>query len=444
MALDLTRARELAMESREIAGRAGDRETVLDDEILLGRIAILEGNHESGMRDGLRAAREAREAGYEGVGVTGYRNLALLATRIMDPETASMAMGEGLEYADAIEQSHCRQMLATTSALLSWGAGDWDAADARARQDLSDRGCRRGMVGGLDVLGLVALGRGRSEQARRWLEESLGVGRRIGEVHLLLTPLWGLAETDLQEGKVAEAVTRCEEAWAAASGSGERALFVPFVVTGTRAFIAAKRPDEAARWVARAREFLAGWDSVAGAALSHADGLVGLAAGTLVASREALERAVRGWEERGRSWEAQSARLDLAGCLVRVNRQAGAAELVGEVRGWALATGSVPLLQRADGLTQALRGRGREQEPWRPLTVREFEVARLVADGLTNGEIAAELSLSPKTVSAHVEHILAKLGVSRRTEIAAWATAVRHAEAASATRATASSIPAPR
>jgi len=54
------------------------------------------------------------------------------------------------------------------------------------------------------------------------------------------------------------------------------------------------------------------------------------------------------------------------------------------------------------------------------LTIREFEVARLIADGLTNAEIAAELSIAPKTASAHVEHILAKLGVARRAEIATW------------------------
>ena len=75
------------------------------------------------MRDGMRAAREARDAGYESVSVTGYRNLALLAARIMDPPAAKVALGEGLQYADAIEQSHCRQMMATTSAMLEWGAG---------------------------------------------------------------------------------------------------------------------------------------------------------------------------------------------------------------------------------------------------------------------------------------------------------------------------------
>ena len=48
-------------------------------------------------------------------------------------------------------------------------------------------------------------------------------------------------------------------------------------------------------------------------------------------------------------------------------------------------------------------------------------MARLIARGMTNAEIAAELDIAPKTVAAHVEHSLAKLGASRRTEIAAWA-----------------------
>jgi DNA-binding CsgD family transcriptional regulator len=63
-------------------------------------------------------------------------------------------------------------------------------------------------------------------------------------------------------------------------------------------------------------------------------------------------------------------------------------------------------------------------EPWAPLTAREFEVARLVADGLTNPAIATALDVAPKTVSAHIEHILAKLGVGRRAEIAAWAASI--------------------
>lgn len=56
------------------------------------------------------------------------------------------------------------------------------------------------------------------------------------------------------------------------------------------------------------------------------------------------------------------------------------------------------------------------------LTRREREVAALVAQGLSNREIAERLVISKRTVDAHVEHILAKLGITSRTEIPAMHT----------------------
>lgn len=46
-------------------------------------------------------------------------------------------------------------------------------------------------------------------------------------------------------------------------------------------------------------------------------------------------------------------------------------------------------------------------------------MATLVADGLTNKEIAQRLVLSPRTVEGHVEHALRKLNITRRTQLAA-------------------------
>jgi DNA-binding NarL/FixJ family response regulator len=55
------------------------------------------------------------------------------------------------------------------------------------------------------------------------------------------------------------------------------------------------------------------------------------------------------------------------------------------------------------------------------LTPREIEVLTLVADGMTNREIATELFISNKTASAHVSHILSKLSAPNRTAAAATA-----------------------
>ena len=416
--------------SDEIAHRFGDREQILENELTRARMDIAEGRYETGLRDGLRAAREARDAGFESVGVTGYRNVAIMAARIMDQKSATAAMREGLEYADAIEQSHCRQMIATTTALLDWAGGSWEAADDRARHEMVDRGCVRGTIGSVDVIGLVALGRGRLEEARRWLEESLATGRTMNEVAFVLTPLWGLAEADLAAGDAQGAATRCEDAWSIAIETRERALLIPFVVTGTRALLALRRPADADRWLAKVRGHLIGWEPIAGPALSHADGLIRLAAGSVGGAREALGRAVHGWTDRNRIWEASWARLDLAQCLMRANRFADAAALLADVRAIAERIGSLPLHARAEELARSVRGRHISDEPWRPLTIREFEVAKLIADGHTNAEIASALDIAPKTASSHVEHILAKLGVTRRAEIAAWTATIARPEAA--------------
>jgi DNA-binding NarL/FixJ family response regulator len=71
------------------------------------------------------------------------------------------------------------------------------------------------------------------------------------------------------------------------------------------------------------------------------------------------------------------------------------------------------LLRRLAG-----EGKGPAAAPAEELTPRERDVLRLVAEGKTNAEIAQALFLSPGTVKIHVEHIIAKLGVSDRTQAA--------------------------
>ena len=54
------------------------------------------------------------------------------------------------------------------------------------------------------------------------------------------------------------------------------------------------------------------------------------------------------------------------------------------------------------------------------LTRREHQIATLVAEGLTNRDIADRLAISPRTAESHVQNILAKLGFATRTQIATW------------------------
>ncbi|MFF2111597.1 protein kinase domain-containing protein [Rhodococcus koreensis] len=65
-------------------------------------------------------------------------------------------------------------------------------------------------------------------------------------------------------------------------------------------------------------------------------------------------------------------------------------------------------------------------DPSLRLTNRERQVADLIAEGLTNQAIADRLVISPRTAQGHVEHILAKLGFTSRTQVAAWVVARTH------------------
>ena len=74
-----------------------------------------------------------------------------------------------------------------------------------------------------------------------------------------------------------------------------------------------------------------------------------------------------------------------------------------------------------DAVAYARRGRGERRRPatgWGSLTPSEVSVARLVADGLANKEIAQRLFISPRTVQAHLSHIFTKLDVVSRVQLA--------------------------
>lgn len=75
------------------------------------------------------------------------------------------------------------------------------------------------------------------------------------------------------------------------------------------------------------------------------------------------------------------------------------------------------------GTEPETKARPRDRASDAGLTRREGEIAALVAEGLTNKQIATKLVISPRTVDAHVEHILTKLGFRSRTQIARWITA---------------------
>ncbi|HET7181583.1 MAG TPA: AAA family ATPase, partial [Candidatus Limnocylindrales bacterium] len=68
----------------------------------------------------LALSREARDADFEGTGVTNYRMTADVAARIMEYPTSAAGVTEGIRYADAVEQSYCRHVMSATTAIVAW------------------------------------------------------------------------------------------------------------------------------------------------------------------------------------------------------------------------------------------------------------------------------------------------------------------------------------
>jgi DNA-binding NarL/FixJ family response regulator len=109
-----------------------------------------------------------------------------------------------------------------------------------------------------------------------------------------------------------------------------------------------------------------------------------------------------------------AARAFKAGASGYLNKDSAADQLVGALR--KVAAGGVHLSEAA--AASLLAG---ERRPERELSDREFEVLRLLAEGLGPTEIGERLHLSVKTVSTHKTHIQDKLGVSGTAELVRYA-----------------------
>ena len=110
----------------------------------------------------------------------------------------------------------------------------------------------------------------------------------------------------------------------------------------------------------------------------------------------------------------------LAGASGYLLKQVRGSDLVDAVRrvsqGQSLIDQSV-----TDSVLRRLRDGSPDDERLRGLTEQERKVLALLADGRTNRQIADELFLAEKTIKNYVSNVLAKLGMSRRTEAAVWA-----------------------
>ena len=261
--------------------------------------------------------------------------------------------------------------------------GDWSGARAAWEQAVELRrasGDRRGVAGLLNNLGWALHQQGAHAKAGRLYEEALAVQRAIGYRHGMAYTLGNLGLLAHAAGDLAAAEGRYRESLALFHEVGDEAGVA--LTDGYLAHLLRDRGDRAGARrlydasLERARVFGA-WRAAIAALLGLAD--LAVAAGDAAAARAHLESAAEAADE----LDDRAARADVADRLRQLDAPAPAAS---------------------------------------PLSKRELEVAALVAQGLTSRAIADRLVLAERTVESHVEHILRKLDVRSRAQIAAWAT----------------------
>ncbi|UYP20409.1 LuxR C-terminal-related transcriptional regulator [Rhodococcus sp. Z13] len=278
---------------------------------------------------------------------------------------------------------------------------------------------------------LHALFCGDTARAIALYEAAVSVHRAYGDDAAYLTALFQLAMAQAYDGRLDEALVTCGRVVEVADEHGERwnkayALWVSGVayfhlgrladsVRVARQALRIQRDFKDKICTALSIELLA-WS--AGAEGDHEEAAVLLGAartvwqrlGTTVAAfGPHIERDSLAVERRLRSVLGEDGFARLAGPL-------DDGTTIEQVVDRALAPHATPPPR---GTSQSRAG-GTTGRPESPLTKRESEVARLVADGLSNRAIAERLVISRRTVDGHVERILDKLGVGSRTQVVAW------------------------
>jgi ATP/maltotriose-dependent transcriptional regulator MalT len=416
--------------SRADCQRIGDEDATVNADTTLGSVLVFAGRMDEGWRLLETGVVRARHDEREAEAARAYRLIGCTTSVMVEYDRAERWLVEGSQYAERVQLWNHRHYMASHLAHVHWATGDWDAATEMAQRALADgRGGITTRITALYVLGYVAMGRADWTPAAELLGDALRLGEQMAELERWSPPLWGMAESARCRGEYETTLALCERGYRVSAGVTDAVCLFPYLLTGVRAHLGGGDVDGAQDWVDRVATVLTS-RAIPGLlpAIDHARGLVALARGDLTEAEQSLERADRSWRERRRFWEGAWARLDLAELALRARRPRVATRLADEGRALAASVsasiGARTLTDAADRLTGSAT-RARPSEPWHPLTAREFEVAELVAAGMTNRQIAERLVVAPKTVSAHVEHILTKLGAARRTEIAAWCATVR-------------------
>jgi predicted ATPase/DNA-binding CsgD family transcriptional regulator len=383
--------------------------------------------------DALIAAHGAGQASSEAR--TMVRGQALLGAGLLalwqgSYAAARTALQEGLAIGWETGDRRC-----TAYALAFLGRVARDQGDETTARSLGEQGVALfrqvdepwGLAVALHFLGL-ALVRADAGAARPFFEESAALFRGLGNGWDLAMPIRGLGLVAYREGDTAAARALLEEGIARFCARGDE--WSQAMLTHDLAYVAQAERDPAgaaalfevsltifqklgnARGVASCLAGLAGIAVWRGAP-ERAARLYGAADSARQAGGGVVEPTDRAIHDGGLAQARTALGVAAFATAWEAGRSAPTCQMVAE----ALADYAASPTSASSGIPAGVE---RQANSANPLSPREREVARLVARGLTNRQIADELVITEGTAINHLTHILNKLGFRSRAQVAAW------------------------
>ena len=335
----------------------------------------------------------------------------------LDQYQAALAVaGEARQLADQVGTTFRLTQVHCALGQLLFETGRWD--DALAEVEILPENLKEpaNACCDLGVAAVISFHQGEIAAARRYLAAAVPHAKRIG--HRLIGPLALARSLDCEQGgSLPEALSTLTAGF---NGDTEELEEIEDLLADAVRLATHTKDLVTARTLVGHATALAADSEIphrqanalyCRGLLEHdTDGLLTAAeryadAGRPLLSAKALEAAAAefvGGEDRDR---ARAAFIQAVETYTSLGAAADVARVQAEFRGHGIRRGPHSKHRRADS-------------GWDSLTPTEIKVAAFVEEGLSNPEIAARLLLSRRTVATHVSHILKKLGVNSRTDIA--------------------------
>jgi non-specific serine/threonine protein kinase len=321
----------------------------------------------------------ALPGGEPGLRASVLTGLTLLYGCLSDfaPATAAANAAAALAVGPGFERARGRALCAKGPGHTFQGEfAEAEAAFAEALTLQRQCGDRSGECASLHGASFLALARGRRDEARDLIERSLATALAIQDLRASAFAYWGQAIVFVAFGQLTAADSALRRSLALFGDIGEAWGPLPCIATLARIAALDRRYRRAARLASAAH------------ALQQSMGGV-----PLLQFGEDLEAVLA------------AAGNVLPEAEFAATTSHGRAMSLDDAIAYGIGTGGSP-------------GGGR-QSPQR-LSPREYEVARLVTDGLTNRELAERLAIAERTIETHLERIYAKLEIRSRAELVRW------------------------